>query len=199
MQNALEGLQKSLAGLDRQKAAPVDKWNPPYCGELDMRIGRDGLWYYLGTPIGRKPLVKLFASVLRQDDDGVTYLVTPLEKIAIKVEDGHYLGVEMQAEGDGAEQIISIRTQTDDWVTIGPENALTFRQDKMGKGEDGNIVPYVHMRGRLECRINRAVFYELIELGEHKEIDGHAWFGVWSAGQFYKMIETDKLEQLSEL
>lgn len=189
MNNMLEKLTKALSGLDQQKAAPVDQWNPPYCGDIDMRIGRDGLWYYMGTPIGRMPLVKLFASVLRKDEDGKTYLVTPVEKIGIVVEDGHFLGVEMHVEGRGERQVLSIRTQTEEWVTISDEHPMHFAPDQLGEGEIGNIVPYIHMRGRLECRINRPVFYDMIELGVEKEIEGINWFGIWSSGEFYPMIE----------
>ena len=195
MTNALENISKALAqeGLEGQKAAPVEKWNPPYCGDIDMRIGRDGLWYYMGTPIGRMALVKLFASVLLQDEEGKTYLVTPVEKIGIIVEDGHFLGVEMRVEGVNETQIISIRTQTEEWVTIGKNHPLSFRPDQIGKGEIGNIVPYVHMRGRLECRINRPVFYDLIELSVERKIENINWLGIWSSGLFFPMIETHLL------
>lgn len=168
---------------------PVEKWNPPFCGDLDIRIAGDGTWFYLGSPIGRKPLVKLFASVLRKDADGRHYLVTPVEKIGIRVEDAPFLAVEMAVEGEGCSRRIGLRTNVDDVVTVDSEHPLRFEVEQ---GTDG-LKPYVLMRGRLEALVARPVFYDLVELGEEHEVDGVTMFGIWSEGSFFSMAPADSV------
>ncbi|HET6390004.1 MAG TPA: DUF1285 domain-containing protein [Hyphomicrobium sp.] len=163
-------------------ARPVDKWNPPYCGDIGMAIRRDGTWIYQGSPIGRMALVKLFASILRKDDDGRTYLVTPAEKVDVAVEDAPFLAVEMAATGEGRERTITLRTNVDDVVTIDAEHPLRFAASE----PDGGLKPYVRVRGRLEALCTRAVYAELVELAEPRDIDGDE-VGVWSGGVWWRM------------
>ncbi len=157
---------------------PVERWNPPFCGDIDMEIRRDGTWFYMGTPIGRMPLVRLFSTVLRKDGDGRTYLVTPVEKVGIRVEDAPFLAVEMDAHGKGADQVLTFRTNVGDVVEAGPEHRLRF-VDEHGTG---GLKPYLHVRGRLEALVSRAVMYQLAEIGEEIEIGGETMFAVRSKG-----------------
>ena len=174
--------------------APVERWNPSFCGDLDMEIKADGTWFYMGTPIGRMPLVQLFASVLRKDEDGKTYLVTPVEKIGIRVEDAHFLAVEMAvSEKDGA-QVISFRTNLGDVVEVGPEHPLRFEL----KGSEKQLKPYVNIRGRLEALVTRAVMYDLVALGEVATIDGQDMFVVRSGSETYPVMPADELDALSQ-
>ena len=175
--NPLQGLKeaaKAAKGLP-----PVHLWNPPFCGDIDMRIARDGTWLYMNSPIGRKPLMKLFASVLRHDEDGKYYLVTPVEKVGITVEDAPFVAIRMAVAGKGRERTISFETNTDDTVTVDAAHPLRFETEE---GTDG-LKPYVLVRARLEALVSRALFYDLVALGT---VEG-GWFGVWSSGQFYPM------------
>lgn len=156
---------------------PVHLWNPDFCGDIDMRIARDGTWYYLGSPIGRKPLVRLFSTILRHDEDGKYYLVTPVEKVGIRVDDAPFVAVEMTVEGTGEDQVLHFRTNVDDWVTAGPDHPIRVEIDPATEEPS----PYVHVRARLEALIARAVFYDLVDLAVER--DGH--LGVWSAGRFF--------------
>ena len=149
---------------------PVERWNPAFCGDLDMEIRADGTWFYLGTPIGRMPLVQLFSTVLRKDADGRTYLVTPVEKVGIRVVDAPFVAVEMNASGKGDGQVITFRTNVGDVVEAGPEHPLRF----VDEAETGGLKPYVLVRGRLEALVARPVMYELVAHGEEIEIDGAA-------------------------
>lgn len=179
----LAALEKSAREAGARGAPPVEKWNPDYCGDLDIRIASDGSWHYLGTPIGRQRLVRLFASVLRKDEDGGTYLVTPVEKIGITVDDAPFLAVEMAVEGAGESQEISFRTNVDDLVTAGPDHPLRFEDEPSTEG----VKPYVLVRGRLEALVTRALLYDLVELAEEAEINGEKRLGVWSGGRFFPM------------
>lgn len=171
---------------------PVESWNPRFCGDIDMRIAADGTWYYLGTPIGREALVRLFASVLRKDEDGRTYLVTPVEKVGIAVEDAPFVAVEMHGAGDGRDRRLTFRTNVGDVVEAGPEHPLRFEIDP----DNGGLKPYLHVRGRLEARVGRAVTYDLLDLGEDHPVDGVPHFGVWSNGRFFPIVRTDALARL---
>jgi len=177
------GLPAGLAALmsraetGEKAPPPVEKWNPPFCGDLDIRIARDGTWYYLGSPIGRLPLVKLFASVLRRDEDGRHYLVTPVEKIGISVEDAPLLAVEMAVVGEGETRQLTLRTNLGDLVAAGPDHPIRFEKEP----DSGGLKPYVHVRGRLEALFTRALMYQLADLMEER---GEK-LGVWSGGQFY--------------
>ena len=163
--------------------APVHLWNPPYCGDIGLRIAGDGTWFYAGSPIGRKPLVKLFASVLRKDDDGRTYLVTPAEKVLVTVEDAPFMAVEMDITGAGRAQELHLRTNVDDWVTAGHAHPLRFGRDP----RTGGPKPYLLVRGRLEALFTRALYYDLVAMSGVENILGTEQFGVWSGGQFFAM------------
>ena len=164
-------------------------WNPPFCGDLDMRIARDGTWFYLGTPIGRKPLVKLFSSIIRKDGDDY-FLVTPVEKVGIKVDDAPFVAVDFDVDTAGANQSLTFTTNVDDEVTAGPENSIRVVRDP----ETGEPSPYILVRTNLEALIDRKSFYRLVDLGEHEETNGENWFGIRSAGQFFPIIPSAELD-----
>lgn len=172
---------------------PVERWNPDFCGDIDMEIKADGTWFYLGTPIGRAPLVQLFSTVLRKDADGKTYLVTPVERVGIRVVDAPFVAVEMNAVGEGDEQVLTFRTNVGDVVEAGPEHPLRF----VDEPETGGLKPYLLVRGRLEALVARPVMYELVEYGERVDIDGQAMFAVRSRGEIYPIMPWDRLERLS--
>ena len=167
----------------RRGLPPVHLWHPENCGELDIRIAADGQWFYMGTPIERQRLVRLFSTVLRHDDDGRHYLVTPVEKIGIAVEDAPFVAVEMAVDGKGRDQRISLRTNVDDVVSVDEDHPLRFVEQE----ETGGLKPYVLVRGRLEALLSRAIFYDLVELGATEAQKGVEMFGVWSAGTFFPM------------
>lgn len=172
---------------------PVERWNPPFCGDLDMEIRADGTWFYLGTQIGRAPLVRLFSTVLRKDEDGRTYLVTPAEKVGIRVADAPFLAVEMNLSGAGAAQVLTFRTNVGDVVEAGPEHPLRF----VDEPDTGGLKPYLHVRGRLEALVARPVMYELVEHGEEIEVDGRTMFAVRSRGELFPIMPADELQRLS--
>lgn len=169
---------------------PVERWNPPYCGEIDMEMRADGTWFYMGTPIGRQALVRLFSTVLRRDEDGKTYLVTPVEKIGIRVEDAPFLAVEMSVSHENGDSVLSFRTNVGDVVRAGAANPLRF----VTEGEDEQLKPYLLVRGRLEALVNRAVTYDLLALGEAVEIDGVRMFAIRSEGALFPVMSMADLE-----
>ena len=185
----------AIAGAARQAGAkgppPVHLWNPPFCGDLDMRIASDGTWFYLKTPIGRAALVKLFASVLKREGDKY-FLVTPVEKCGIVVEDAPFLAVELEVAQDERGQVLHFRTNVDDWVACGRDRALRFEPEP----ETGGLKPYLHVRRELWAKVTRALFYDLVELGEERDIGGQRMFGVASAGEFFAMAPADSLNDL---
>lgn len=156
---------------------------PQLCGDIDMRIGRDGTWFYHGSPIGRKPLVKLFAGVLHRDDDGNYWLETPFEKCRIRVDDAPFTAVEMFVDGVGREQRISFSTNIDEKVIADAAHPIRVAVDI----ETSQPSPYVWLRDGLEALITRAVFYDLVALGEEVKIDGEIMLGIWSCGQFFSI------------
>ncbi|GGH28716.1 hypothetical protein GCM10007036_38110 [Alsobacter metallidurans] len=188
---ALDALTAGARAAGRKGPPPVHLWNPPYCGEIDMRIAADGTWFYGGTPIGRPALVRLFASVLRRDPERFV-LVTPVEMVGITVEDAPFMAVEMTAEGDGDARRIGLRTNVDDWVTVDAEHPLRFVRE----ATDG-LRPYVRVRGGLEARLTRTLFYDLVALGEERVIDGVAKFGVAAGGSFFAMADASEIEGLA--
>jgi uncharacterized protein len=159
---------------------PVHLWNPDFCGDIDMRIARDGTWFYLGTPIGRKPMVRLFSTIIRRDGDDY-FLITPVEKVGIKVDDAPFVAVLLEVEGQGESQVLRFTTNVEDQVEAGVEHSLRVNIDPA----TGEPAPYIHIRSNLEALIHRNVFYQLVDLGVTREIDGQRWLGVWSAGQFF--------------
>jgi uncharacterized protein len=172
---------------------PIDKWNPPFCGDIDMEIRSDGTWFYMGTPIGRQPLVRLFSTVLRKDADGRTYLVTPVEKVGIRVEDAPFVAVEMAVSGENGNRRLTFRTNVGDVVEAGGEHPLRF----VIEGENQELKPYLHVRGNLEALVSRPVMYDLVELGEPVEVDGRTMFSVHSDGIVFPIMPVDELERLS--
>jgi len=167
---------------------PVHLWNPPYCGEIDMRIGTDGTWFYQKTPIGRPALVKLFASVLKREADRY-YLVTPVEKCGIIVDDAPFLAVELEVQAGAAGKTLNFRTNVDDWVACGPDHPLRFDVQEA----TGGLKPYLHVRRNLWAKVTRALFYDLVEIGRERDVAGALMFGVESQGEFFAMAPADQL------
>ena len=163
---------------------PVHLWNPEFCGDLDMRIARDGTWFYLGTPIGRPELVRLFSTILRKDDDKY-FLVTPVEKVGITVDDAPFVAVDFEAEGAGEDQQLVFETNVGDRVVAGPENPIRVERD----AETGEPSPYVLVRANLEALIDRKSFYRLVDIGAHED----GWFGLWSGGAFFRVIPSEEM------
>jgi uncharacterized protein len=164
--------------------APTGRRPPIDCGDLDMRIARDGTWFYRGSPIGRTSLVKLFASVLRREADDRYWLVTPAERGRIEVEDVPFLAVALTVEGEGRDQQLIFRTNLDEFVTAGPDYPL-----RVETAASGEPAPYILVRDELEARLARSVFYELVELGTEERIGETTQFGVWSKGAFFRLGE----------
>ncbi|EAQ24384.1 DUF1285 domain-containing protein [Roseovarius sp. 217] len=158
---------------------PVHLWTPPFCGDLDMRIARDGTWFYLGTPIGRPELVRLFSTILRRDGNDY-FLVTPVEKVGITVDDAPFIAVDFEVDGAGPEQSLRFETNVGDHANAGPEHPIRVERDP----ETGEPAPYVLIRANLEALIDRKSFYRLVEIGDR--VDG--WFGLWSGGEFFRII-----------
>ena len=188
---AADSLAKVVAQASEGKKGPppVHLWNPPYCGDLDIRIARNGMWWYLGTPIGRLELVRLFASVLKLED-GKYFLVTPVEKIGITVDDAPFVAVDFTAEGSGNSQTLTFETNVGDFTVAGPENPIRVVRDP----ETGEPSPYVHVRRGLEALIDRKSFYRLVDIGEHREVAGERWFGLRSGGDFFAIIPSVEME-----
>ena len=177
-----ENIAASAMEVTKSGLPPVDDWNPPFCGDLDMRIARDGTWFYLGTPIGRAGLVKLFSSIIRKDGDDY-FLVTPVEKVGITVEDAPFVAIDFDAVGDGEDQKLRFETHVGDRFIAGPKNPI-----RVEYSDDGEPSPYVLVRRNLEALIDRKSFYRLVDIGAHAEHEGEDWFGVWSGGAFFPII-----------
>jgi len=183
-----ENLMAAAKAAGRKGPPPVHLWNPPFCGDLDMEIRRDGTWFYLGTPIGRHALVKLFSSIIRKD--GADYfLVTPVEKVGIRVVDAPFVAVDAEAAGQGRDQTLTFTTNVEDEVTAGPDHPIRVSRDPA----TGEPSPYIHIRANLEALIDRKTFYRLIDLGTHEDQDGASWFGLWSGGAFFPIIPSAEL------
>lgn len=179
-----DALSRLIAAAKQGRGAPpVERWNPDYCGEIDMRIAADGTWFYQGTPIGRPALVRLFSSVLRKDPERFV-LVTPVERVGIAVEDAPFLAVEMAADGEGEARRIGFRTNVDDVVTVGPEHPLVF-----ARADHDGVKPYVRVRGDLWALVTRALAYDLAEMAELRRVDGRAVWGVAAGGAFFEMTD----------
>lgn len=183
-----EGLAASAKAAGAKGPPPVHLWNPPFCGDLDIRIARDGTWFYLGTPIGRAPLVKLFSSILKREGDRY-FLVTPVEKVGIRVDDAPLLAVDFEVTGTGRDQAVTFTTRTEDSVTLGPGHALRVLRDPA----TGEPSPYIHVRAGLEALVDRKSFYRLVDLCVHEAHEGRDWFGLWSSGCFFPVIPSSDL------
>jgi uncharacterized protein len=183
------GLESLAARIGTGRHPPVEKWNPPFCGDLDMRIATDGTWFYLGTPIGRPALVKLFASVLKREG-GKHFLVTPVEKVGIRVDDAPFLAVELEIENRGAKQNLIFRTNVDDVIRCDSEYRLRFDPEEV----TGGIKPYLHVRRDLWAKVTRALFFDLVALGEVREQGGARMFGICSAGEFFPIAPEETIK-----
>lgn len=163
---------------------PVEQWNPPFCGDLDIRISRDGTWFYMGTPIGRPELARVFSTILKREGDKY-FLVTPVEKVGITVDDAPFLAVDFHVTGSGFAQVLEFTTSMGDQTKASAENPLRIERD----ADTGEPAPYVHVRRGLEALIDRKSFYRLIDIGTHHD----GWFGLWSSGVFFPIIPSTEL------
>ena len=190
----LEGIAKALPRDGGKALPPIERWNPPFCGDIDMKIATDGTWFYQKTPIGRPALVKLFSTVLKREGDKY-FLVTPVEKVGIVVEDAPFLAVELKVilpEQDVVLPVLRFRTNVDEWIDAGPGHALRFETEA-----SGGLKPYLHVRRDLWAKVTRALFYDLVALGEERVVDGKPMFGVVSGGEFYAMAEANALREFA--
>jgi hypothetical protein len=174
----LASLQRELAA--GRKLPPVEKWHPAHCGEIDIRIARDGTWFHSGTPVGRRELVRLFSTILRKEADGY-YLVTPAEKMRIRVEDAPFLAVLLEVRGEGTDQQLAFTTNVGDEVIAGCNNPIRVETEPQTQ----EPAPYLHVRAGLEARISRAVFYQLADLAVAGRDEDE--LGVWSGGVFFPL------------
>lgn len=174
------GLLAQIPASKGKGLPPVHLWNPDCCGDIDMRIARDGTWYYLGTPIGRKPMVRLFSTIIRRDGDDY-FLVTPVEKCGITVDDAPFVAVSVAVEGEGEQQVLRFTTNVEDEVVADAAHPIRVELDPQTQEPS----PYVLVRSNLEALIHRNVFYQLVELAVSREIEGREWLGVWSGGEFF--------------
>ena len=189
---SLDGLTAAATDAAKASAAgkglpPVHLWNPPFCGDLDMRIASDGTWFYMGTPIGRPGLVRLFSTILKREAEKY-FLVTPVEKVGIRVDDAPFLAVEMRTDTIGGGRLLRFRTNVDDWVDCDSAHRLRFETSR-----DGGLTPYLHVRADLWAKVTRALYYDLVELGEERMIDDRPMFGVESAGEFFAMADAEQM------
>jgi hypothetical protein len=168
---------------------PVHLWNPPFCGDLDMRIAHDGTWYYMGTPIGRPALVRLFSTILKREG-AKHFLVTPVEKVGIRVDDAPFLAVEMLDETGERGRVLRFRTNVDDWVSCDSAHGLRFVA-----AADGGLTPYLHVRADLWAKVTRALYYDLVDMGEERVVDGRQMFGVASSGEFFAMADAQQVRE----
>ncbi|NNJ76225.1 MAG: DUF1285 domain-containing protein [Anderseniella sp.] len=186
----IRGLEAIPAGdMPNRAPAPVETWHPDHTGPIDIVIDMDGNWFHDGSPIRRAGLVALFASILRREPDGSYVLVTPVEKRTIQVADVPFTAVGIVVEGTAAEQVVTLITNTGDKVIVGNTHPMRFAE---GAAANGVALPYVTVRGGLEARVARAVFPDLVEAGCVDVYNGDCWFGVWSSGVFWPMMQADE-------
>lgn len=185
-----ESLAATATSASKKGPPPVHLWDPPFCGDLDMVIRRDGTWFYMGTPIGRPALVRLFSSILKKEGDDY-FLVTPVEKVGIQVEDAPFVATDFSRSGEGRDQVLSFVTHVGDSVEAGPEHPIRVERDPA----TGEPAPYVMIRRGLEALIDRKSFYRLVDLGTIDDHGGTEWFGLWSGGEFYPVIPAADLPE----
>ncbi len=184
MKISAESLAESARAATTRGLPPVHLWNPPDCGDLDIRIARDGTWFYLDTPIGRPELVRLFSTILRKDGDRYV-LVTPVEKVGITVDDAPFVAVDFEREGDALRFV----TNLGDEAIAGPDHPIRVERNP----ETGEPSPYILIRDRLEALIDRKSFYRLVDIGEHASFEDESWFGLTSGGMFFPIILSAEL------
>ena len=185
-----EGIAKAArAATKSQNSPPVMSWNPPFCGDLDIRIARNGTWFYLGTPIGRFELVKLFSSILKVED-GKYFLVTPVEKVGIQVDDAPFVAVDFNEIKINGEKALKFETHVGDQVIANAKNPIRVERDAVSD----EPAPYIHIRNGLDALIDRKTFYRLVEIGQHKKYDNEDWFGIESASSFFPIIKSKDLD-----
>lgn len=193
-QNRVEGLEGMATAVKSagRGLPPVHLWNPPFCGDIDMRIAADGTWFYMKTPIGRPALVQLFSSVLKREDDKY-FLVTPVEKVGIVVDDAPFVAVELKIHDRGENRVLEFRTNAEEWIACDRDHPLRFDPEPA----TGGLKPYLHVRRDLWAKVTRALFYDLVALGEEREIDGRAMFGIASGREFFVMAPADDLREFA--
>jgi hypothetical protein len=177
----IAALQREASSGASRPPPPVERWNPPFCGDSQIEILADGTWRHEGVRMTRESLVRLFASILRKDEDGTTYLVTPVEKLSVRVADAPFVAVRADRTGEGRDQTIAFTTNVGDVTAAGPDRPIRVEI------RDGAPRPYVLVRGRLEARILRAPFYELVDWAEEAETPDGPRLGVWSQGAFFPL------------
>jgi hypothetical protein len=191
-QSGLEGIAAALPRDARKGPPPVHLWNPPFCGDIDMRIAVDGTWFYMNSPIGRPALVRLFASVLKREGEKY-FLITPVEKVGIKVDDAPFLAVELKIDAGPQGDVLKFRTNVDDWVNCGADHPLRFTPEP----STGGLKPYLCVRRDLWAKVTRTLFYDLVERGEEREVDGRAMFGVASGIEFFAMADASAVREFA--
>jgi uncharacterized protein len=183
-----ENLASAAKAAGKKGPPPVHLWNPPFCGDLDMEIRRDGTWFYLGTPMGRMGLVKLFSSIIRKDGDDY-FLVTPVEKVGIRVVDAPFVATDFSVTSIDRDQVLTFVTHVEDEAVAGPDHPIRVVRDP----DTGEPSPYIHIRANLEALIDRKTFYRIVDLCVHEPYEGSRWFGLWSSGQFFPVIPSAEL------
>ena len=187
---SIQNIETSLKKIKVQSVAPVESWNPQFCGNLDIRILKDGSWFYEGSKINRTNLVKLFSSILKKEENKY-FLVTPIEKVGIQVDFAPFVAISLDLVGNGKSQIISFTTNVGDNFDLNYEHGVRVDYNT----ETGEPHPYVLVRQNLEALIDRKNFYRLIDLGTVEKYKGQDWFGVWSSNCFFPIIKNKYLQQ----
>jgi len=183
-----DGLAAAARKVGKKGLPPVHLWNPPFCGDMDMRIARDGTWYYMGTPIGRIELVRLFSTIIRKDGDDY-FLVTPVEKVGITVDDAPFVAVDFDIRDPGPDQVLTFTTNVGDSAVTGTANPIRVERD----AATGEPAPYILIRANLDALIDRKSFYRLVDAGSHEVHEGQRWFGIRSSGSFFPIIPSAEL------
>src|SRR3979490_1764894 len=184
----LDGLTTAARNAAAGKGLPpVHLWNPPFCGDLDMRIAGDGTWFDMGTPIGRPARVRLLSTILKRED-GKHFLVTPVGKVGIRVDDAPFMAVEMQNEAGDGGRLLRFRTNVDDWVACDSGHRLRFEA-----AADGGPPPYLNVRADLWAKVTRAIYYDLVDMGEERVVDGRPMYGIASGGEFFAMADAGQM------
>ncbi len=186
----LKGIETiySFSKSDKKSLPPIEKWNPPFCGDIDMTISKSGKWYYMGSEIKRPAMVKLFSGILRLESDNSYYLVTPVEKVRIQVEDAPFVAVAITKEQSEGVNTVTFRTNLNDEIVLSKENPLSIEIKKNNEPS-----PYITVRNNLRALISRSVFYELVDLAETIPIDGVPYLAIKSRGEIFKIHKVEDL------